>query len=51
MKNTPEKPNTGGQMSQDQIPHEIRSKEQYDHVVSILRVDLEKTPEIAELIQ
>ena len=59
MKNTPagktqrrfEKSNTGGQMSPDQIPHEIRNKAEYDHVVSILRADLEKTPEIAELIQ
>lgn len=59
MKNTPagqtqtrfEKPNTGGQMSPDQIPHEIRNRAEYDHVVSILRADLEKTPEIAKLIQ
>ena len=48
MKNTP----PGNHSThQDQIPHEIRNRAEYDHVVSILRADLEKTPEIAELIQ
>lgn len=44
-----EKPNP--RRSPDQIPHEIRNKEEYDHVVSILRADLEKTPKIASRIK
>lgn len=47
-----DRPRLGGQtMSQDQIPHEIRNRAEYDHVVSLLRADLARTPKIADLIK